>query len=95
MCRGGGSSACRPLHLLSFPPRRPPAAGNLNLDGPIYIDLAKHVAQNGKVVWQVKDTYYGGAGRGSSGQGSGSREGSGSGERRRREGRGCGREVWS
>ncbi|KAI3435766.1 hypothetical protein D9Q98_001824 [Chlorella vulgaris] len=33
-------------------------AGNLNLDGPIYIDLQKRT-QNGAPVWQIKDVYYG------------------------------------
>lgn len=37
----------------------PPSAGNLNLDGPIYIDLQKHTSSNGQLVWQIKDTYYG------------------------------------
>jgi hypothetical protein len=35
-----------------------PAAGNFNLDGPIYIDLQKRT-QNGAPVWQIKDVYYG------------------------------------
>lgn len=34
-------------------------AGNLNMDGPIYIDLVKHTSPDGKTVWQVQDTYYG------------------------------------
>lgn len=34
-------------------------AGNLNLDGPIYVDLEQHTALNGAKVWQIKDVYYG------------------------------------
>ncbi|KAL4458377.1 hypothetical protein ABPG75_013242 [Micractinium tetrahymenae] len=32
---------------------------NLNLDGPIYVDLQKRTSSNGQPVWQIKDTYYG------------------------------------
>ncbi|KAL4429608.1 hypothetical protein ABPG77_008657 [Micractinium sp. CCAP 211/92] len=35
------------------------AMGDLNLDGPIYIDLQKRNSTNGQPVWQIKDTYYG------------------------------------
>ena len=35
------------------------AAGNFNLDGPIYIDLAQHTSASGGQVWQIKDVYYG------------------------------------
>lgn len=34
-------------------------AGNLNLDGPIYIDLEKRTSKDGQPLWQIKDVYYG------------------------------------
>lgn len=36
-----------------------PPPENLNLDGPIYIDMEQRTNPDGSKVWQVRDTYYG------------------------------------
>jgi hypothetical protein len=47
------------LHLGWYIQAATVPAGNLNLDGPIYIDLEKRTSKNGEPVWQIKDVYYG------------------------------------